>query len=181
MKKISIYLGAIITVIFGSCSSPQYWSNYEADKNYNSYSTYQLEAHEDKFMVGVDHISELRIRNAIELELRGMGLRPSDSPDLLVKYLVKNETKFFTEFCSAYYEDVEGGDICFDRVITYEEGSMVIDFVDLSKSVVIWHGGSVGKGWEEMRNPDKEIRKMVGLLLSEFEKLIEEKGKLATI
>ena len=107
--------------------------------------------------------------NAVLAE-KGMSVR-SDSPDMLAAYHVGVKDKVqVTDWgyrYSDHYWGWGGRDI---DVSNYEEGTLIIDFVDAQTKELVWRGaGSVAL--DSSTDPQKSeelIRKVVGKILSQY-------------
>ena len=174
MSKLKIgSLLIIVTLLFSCQSNLRHWVDYEASSEFNGYGSYSIDEQCSDYNPGVNPINQQRIKNAIEVELRSIGYAKSDDPDLMVKFFVKNETKFFYDQCLPDYDRFQGGKVCIDRVYEYEVGTLVIDLIDVRRNTAVWHGGGEGGSWEKMKNPDAKINTMVKTILSEYKKLVK--------
>ena len=167
--KLSVVVFTLL--LLNSCSSISYWSDLPGDIDYSDYQSYMIDDQCSDYDPGVNPINQQRIKNALELELRAMGFIRSDDPDLNVKFFIKNETKYFYENCANEYDDITGGNQCIERVYSYEEGTLIVDFIDLRNNLAVWHGGARGESWDTVKNPDATIKQMVKQLLKEFKSL----------
>ena len=168
MKK-NIYLFVILlAMILSSCSSVYTWSDQREGVDFYSYQTYMIDEQCSDYNPGINPINQQRIKNAIELELRDLGYMRAENADINVKFLVKNETKFFYENCLRDYSGYRGGEMCIEKVHTYEEGSLVIDLIDIRSNTAIWHGGASGKSWKKIENPQSAISKMVSSIFNQY-------------
>ncbi len=158
-------------MIISSCSRISYWSDHPEGIVYSDYKTYQMDDQCSDYDPGVNPINQIRIKNALEIELRSMGMTPSDDPDLNVKFFVKNETKYFYENCVEEYDRYTGGDQCIEKVHSYQEGTLVIDFFDVRRNLAVWHAGARGEAWDSIDNPDPVIKRMVRDLMKEYRNL----------
>lgn len=159
MKKLLVLL---LAIGFSSCSKVIYISDPLENTDFSVYQTYGTEEHCDE---GISSLNAQRIKNAVEVNLRKNGYTVSNNPDLLVKYFVKNTTKKIVEECSDYYDRWTGGETCRERVVNYEEGSIVIDFIDTHKNTIIWHGAAKGPSFQKLSKPGEDINNMVKKLV----------------
>jgi len=116
----------------------------------------------------VNPIMALRIKNAIDIRLANQGKARSDTPEMKVQFFMKDETKLIYSDCGIDYKQWEGGAICQTRVIEYEEGTIVIDIIDVKKKEIVWHGAAYGPSFNYINNPDKKISEAVNQLLDKF-------------
>ena len=159
--------------IISSCSRITYWSDHPEGIAYGDYQTYQIDEQCSDYDPGVNPINQLRIKNALEIELRSMGMMPSEDPDINVKFFIKNETKYFYENCIEEYDQFTGGGQCVDKVHSYLEGTLVIDFIDVRRNMAVWHAGARGESWDSIDNPDPVIKRMVKDLMMEYLNLVK--------
>jgi len=84
-----------------------------------------------------------RIKNAVNAELKAKGLTlTSNNPDFLIaKHLGKKDQVKVTDWGYSYgrrgYRGTAGG-----SVHQYEEGSLILDFVDAKSKKMIWRGAA---------------------------------------
>ncbi len=161
----------IMIGFYASCSSITYWTDHQEDVDFSDYSTYKIDDQCSDYNPGINPIHQQRIKNAIEIALRDLNYSKSEDADLSIKYFVMNETKYFYEHCLPEYDDVAGGGQCIDKVYTYEEGTLVIDFIDIRRNLAVWHGGANGDSWDNMSNADETINEMVGRIMQEYKEL----------
>ena len=159
-----------------SCSKVTYWSDHTAEIDFGDYQTYMIDEQCSDYNPGINPIHQQRIKNAIEIAFRDMGYIRSKDADINVKFFVKNETKYFYDNCIPEYENIEGGGQCIDKVYTYEEGTLVIDLIDIRKNKAIWHGGARGESWDNLDNADQKISEMVRVIMKEYETLVNSEA-----
>lgn len=169
-----IVFGTII--ILSACSNVYTWSDVTPEANFDNYTSYQIDEQCSDYNPGINPIIQQRIKNAIEIELRAMGYKRSSDADIIVKFYVKNETKFFYENCINDYDGYGGGQVCIDKAYSYEAGTLVIDLFDNKENLAIWHGGASGDSWENLANPDDKINKLVGAILKEYKTTVPTPG-----
>lgn len=161
MKNIILLI--LLGVGISSCSKVIYVSDPLENTDFTIYNTYGTEEHCDE---SISSINMQRIKNSVEVNLRKNGYVVSGNPDILVKYFVKDKTKKIIEECSDYYDRWTGGETCRERVVNYEEGSIVIDFIDTNKNTIIWHGAAKGPSFNKLSDPGKDIDRMVSKLIN---------------
>ena len=159
---------AFITLLLigmGSCSSTQYFSDSLENVDISKYQSYMTE---DNCADDINPIMQLRIKNAIEKNLKNNNYKKDPNADVLVKYFVKNLSKKYVEECRDEYARWEGGKICQERVINYVEGSIVIDIIDTATNTIIWHGAAFGPSWSTIKDPNKKVDEVVNKLLERY-------------
>jgi len=157
----------IISLSITSCASVYYISDHLSTAEKKEFKTYTTEDHCDQ---EISKLQAQRIKNAIDITMRDLGYQRAENGDLLVQYFVKNTTKQFVEECEDDYDRWTGGETCREMVITYEEGSIIIDMIDTDINTIIWHGAARGPSFKAMSKPDQEINRMVSKLLNYFQK-----------
>lgn len=156
-----------IFIILGmlSCNSTQYLSDSLQPVDASKYQTYTME---ENCSDEINPIMQIRIKNALEKNLRKNGYNKKVDADILVKYFVKNLSKKYVEECHEEYARWKGGKMCQERVITYVEGSIVVDIIDTRTNTIIWHGAAYGPSWTTLRDPNKKVTQVVTTLLERY-------------
>ena len=99
---------------------------------------------------------------------RDLGYSQNENGDLLIKYLIKNTSKKFIEECSKEYNRFSGGEFCRERVVTYKEGSLIMDIIDANTNEIVWHGAAYGPSFNDWKDADKKVNEMVGTLFQRY-------------
>ncbi|MFT4533482.1 MAG: hypothetical protein ACJA1A_003192 [Saprospiraceae bacterium] len=165
MNYLKYLLFSIFIIGMSSCSSTQYLTDSLGSVDASQFASYTLE---DNCGDDINPIMQIRIKNAIQKTLRVRNLTNNENANLLVKYFVKNTNKKYVQECRDDYLRWEGGRKCIDRVISYEEGSIVVDMIDTRTNTIIWHGAAYGPSWDRLSDPDKHINGTVSNLLDRF-------------
>jgi hypothetical protein len=182
MKKLEISWIVFSFELLTGCMSVRYVVDRQDVGRHEAYQTYSIEEHCLDITIGVNPINQQRIQNAIEVNLRKYGLQPDkNASDLLVKYFIKNKTIYYNSGCDDYYDTVNGGRQCVERISSYEEGSLIVDVIDQMAQKVIWHGAAVGPTYDKMKDPQKKIDKIVGELLEDFEAFLKSAESYSSI
>lgn len=93
--------------------------------------------------------TQAKIRNAVESHMSQYGFKPcDDKPDLMLHYhvVIKNEVLYVPDWsCGGVFEAPGQYDRC-HRVqpIHYQEGTLIIDFIDAKNGNQVWRGAAVG-------------------------------------
>lgn len=148
-----------------SCSSTQYLVDSLGDYDVTKYQTYTME---DNCTDDINPVMQLRIKNALEQNLREHNYTKASDADLLIKYFVKNVGKKYIEECRDEYTRWEGGEVCQERVVNYVEGSIVVDIIDTKTNSIIWHGAAYGPSWSRISNPNKKVNTVIENLLNKY-------------
>lgn len=174
----TLIAGGLLLVAAGCGTSIQTNYDYDTNANFDQYRTYdwiplpQPEPGSARQAAQRNDLLDKRIKNHVnaQLEERGMTI-DADAPDMLVIYHVGVQDKVqVTDWgyrYSDYYWGWGGREI---DVYNYEEGTLILDFVDASTQNLVWRGaGSVALG--SNTNPEKQdelVRKVVGKIMSKY-------------
>ena len=161
MKK----LISIITLFafLSSCASIEYVSDHLIEDGINGFKTYKIDDYCD---ADINTDIKETIKKSVNKNMADLGYNVSDSPDIIVQYFVKSIPREATiQDCNVDYDQWEGGVVCKDKVITYEEGSMVIDFINNKTQEIIWHGAIRGLSLHEWRISKKQLDEKIAHLL----------------
>ena len=159
----SVFL--ILLIGLASCSSTQYLTDSLGDYDSSKYQTYAME---DNCADDINPVMQLRIKNALEKNLRNHNYKKDSNADILVKYFVKNISKKYIEECREEYARWEGGKLCQERVVNYIEGSIVVDIIDTETNSIIWHGAAYGPSWSRINDPNKKVNTVIKKLLVKY-------------
>lgn len=148
--------------------------DYDQQTDFAALKTYDWMAVPEK--AGMNEFVVQRIKSAVNADLQAKGLILStDNPDFLIAQHTGKENKVqVTDWGYGYgsYGRYRGGYRGSSRVSTYEyeEGSLILDFVDAKSRKLIWRG--TGKADVQYINtPDKSqalIDKAVQKILAKF-------------
>lgn len=168
MKRLWVYIPIILFFTLVQSCAVHTWSDYDTDVTKGDYSTYQMFVHDTDVHFGTNPINKIRIENALNQELRSIGLSLSDDPDLVVKFFVKLDQKQFIETCNNTYNRYEGGDYCIERIVYYDQGTLVVDIIDAKANKIIWHGVAEGAPLDKEKDPQQKINRIVSKLIKEL-------------
>ena len=176
MKAINIFLFLFIIYFTISCSTiynVQY--DYDINVNFARLKTYDwLPIHEE---AGISSLDIKRIRNSVNSQLKTKGLKiTSDNPDFLIVVHVGKEQKLnitnwgygygpYGRYWGGYgygpYGGYWGGYWGPGGVSTYEyeEGSLILDFVDAKSKELVWHGSAKAVVGNE-KTPEERQKKI---------------------
>jgi len=176
MKAINIFLFLFIIYFTISCSTiynVQY--DYDINVNFARLKTYDwLPIHEE---ADISSLDIKRIRNSVNSQLKTKGLKiTSDNPDFLIVVHVGKEQKLnitnwgygygpYGRYWGGYgygpYGGYWGGYWGPGGVSTYEyeEGSLILDFVDAKSKELVWHGSAKAVVGNE-KTPEERQKKI---------------------
>lgn len=167
------YLGAVfltyLMVVLMSCASTyEFTSDTEPNVNFKHFSTYSILHDSHGFEQGTDTLNRRRIDEAIEEEVEKMGYEFSDNPDLQISWFIKVDTKLEQGVYNAYYSKWRSPRAI--DVHEYQEGSLVLDFVDTHTGKIVWHIKVSSKIDDKIKNIDQEIKKVVKEIFKSYKK-----------
>jgi hypothetical protein len=175
MKAYQIMLVLGIVGFAFSCS-PIYDVQYDYDQraDFTGLKTYDWLPVPDK--ADIDSLDVTRIKTAVNAELRAKGLRmSSDHPDLLIAEHLGKKDKVKIRDWGYTYAPVGGywggywgsGGV---SVYEYEEGSLILDFVEAESKKMIWRGVAKAEVNNQATPEEREklIKEAVQKILKNF-------------
>ena len=176
MKAIHAFFVLFLMGFVVSCSTI-YGVQYEYDKqaDFKSLKTYDWMTVPET--ANIDILNVERVKKAVNAELQAKGLMmTSNNPDFLIaEHLGKKDKVQVTNW--GYNYDQYGMDLGPQGVDTYqyEEGSLILDFVDAKSKKMIWRG--VAKA--EINNTDtpEKTEKLINEAVQEILKNFPPKPK----
>ena len=148
--------------------------DYDKQVDFANLKTYDWMQVPEK--AGIDSLSVQRVKKAVNAELQAKGLmKTSDNPDFLIaEHLGKKDKVQVTDWGYGYGPQVGywGGYWGPGGVSTYEyeEGSLILDFVDAKSKKMIWRGAAKAEV-QNIDTPDKSeklINEVVQEILKNF-------------
>jgi len=147
----------ITALIFCGCSSVQVATHYDHTVPFGSYHTYAVEPPKDAHVLSATADSALRASLQQKLAERGIReVSPGANPDLAVVPRVKLEQKYsvrqYTDWgdggygmgtdvrTGVYYGVWSGPPVTYRVVKPYNEGILILDFVDTSNQRLVFRG-----------------------------------------
>jgi hypothetical protein len=137
------------------CSSYSVNQDYDKDADFTSYKTYAwiqqptTAVGDAKTAQRVNTLLDKRIRSAVDAQLtaKGMTLLDSDDADLFIAYHTGIQDKVnVTDWGYSYptrYGGWYGGSSNVD-VTQYEEGTLIVDLIDVASKQLVWRGTATG-------------------------------------
>ena len=168
MKIPLVLVGLTLMMVNLSCSRAIIKADYDQEIDFANYKSFDWMARPQK--KGVDPfventLLEKRIKNAANTELTAKGYQRQTTadPDLMVVYYVGVKGKLDVRaYGYGYWGGFYGPD-----VRQYNEGTLILDFVDPESNELVWRGWYAGaiKG-RAIR--EKEIHRAVRHILEKF-------------
>ena len=171
MKVINIFIVLILMGLAVSCSTT-YGVLYDYDTNVNfaSLKTYDwLPITEN---ANIDSLIIERVKSAVNAELQAKGLMmTSNDPDFLItERLGKIDTVQVTNYGYSYAPHSMYRSPGKTATYEYEEGSLILDFVDAKSKKMIWRGVAKAEV-QNVNTPEKRekrINEAVQKILNNF-------------
>lgn len=158
MKKILLFV--LASILVSSCASLKVTSDYDSSAPFDSYKTYAFT--EQALNLNINELNRNRLINAVEKQLGLKGFTKSETPDVLIDMnLVSKTMQTATAtnsggYYGAGYRYGYGGGFSSTTINydSYEEGTLFVDMIDVSKNQLVWQGRGVGT-----LNPDASASK----------------------
>lgn len=169
MKAIKVMgmLGMLLGMLVISASAQSVQSDYDRSFRFSDLKTFSFATQRRGATDPLrgDSLNDGRIRNGLESQLIANGFRmETEKPDFVIAYYVTTKNKLNVQDYGYGPPRWFGGrDI---RVNQYEEGTLMVDFIDAKNNQVIWRGRA--SGTLEMKGVDKKISKSVEKLIKQY-------------
>lgn len=169
-EKNSVAVRSILVVffIFGlvSCSSLRVKTDYNPDYDFSRLATYNWVPNPKS---GVENsLFEKHFHKIMGEKLAEKGITLSETtPDFLIAYYGNVKSKINVQNWGYRYPGWYGG----VEVYQYDEGTMVVDFVDAKTKELIYRGtvtAEVNRGNMDMKKRQKRITEAVEKILKDF-------------
>jgi len=153
MKAIKVYLSFSVIVILAAlfllgCSTISVNQDYDPAYDFSKLKTFGFIPITEE--AGIDQLNATRLGDAIKANLTAKGYTLSENADFGIALFFTKDTKTNIQSTGAYgygygygyrgYGGMGGS----TYVTQYEEGTLVIDFVDLAKQELVWRGVGTG-------------------------------------
>jgi hypothetical protein len=173
MKTILVVL--LIVVVCLGCSSVSVKSDYDREKDFNAYKTYSwYEKGLPNDVLTKNPLLRKRVVASVDhvLRTKGMTLQESGEGDLVaVVHAGAKERIQVTSYSDyGWYRPWWGGYGGYTDVSYYEEGTLVIDFVDSKEKELAWRGMGTRtiKDYSDQDKMQKVIDETVAKVLEQF-------------
>jgi len=138
------FITLITAILLVRCSTVSVMQDYDPDYDFSKLKTFGfLPIPEDS---GIDQLNANRFGDAIKNEMTAKGYTVSEKADFGVALLFGKQTKTnITSYGYGYgpYWGRYGGASNID-VSQYDEGTLIIDVIDLNKKELVWRGTGTG-------------------------------------
>jgi len=174
----TLIAAGLLLAAVGCGTSIQTNYDYDVNADFKSYGTYnwisqpKAETGSAQQAKQSNDLLDKRIKNNVDAKLKEMGMAlDTNTPDMLVIYHVGIQDKVqVTDWgyrYSDYYWGWGGREI---DVYNYEQGTLVLDFIDASTQNLVWRGAGM-VALDSNTNPQKQdelVRKVVGKIMSKY-------------
>jgi hypothetical protein len=147
-KHILSLMIAIVAIIYAGCSSITVNQDYNTSFDFSKLKTYGFIPITEE--AGIDQLNATRLGDAIKENLNAKGYTLSENADFGIALFFTKESKTSVQSTGGYgygygygyrgYGGMGGG----TYVTQYDEGTLVIDFVDMAKQELVWRGVGTG-------------------------------------
>jgi hypothetical protein len=119
-----------------------------------------------------DPVFKDHVQGAVEKQLaaRGIELRTAGTPDLLIHYHANIRKRIAIDRRDHAYDYCSGAN-CPPETITYEAGTLVLDFIDARTNRLIWRGWAQNSVEDTLHNRDKMARRIDQAVTQMLERL----------
>ena len=169
--RLHAFIIVFLVAVIAGCSGITVSQDYDKDADFSALRTFSWKLDPDTRLDEQSEMSPLvatRIRKAIESELNARSITlDSDSPDFLVDYNIKVESKVSSSnvgttigFGTGGYGHIGGVVISTAPDIRqYDEGTLYIDFYEAEDARLIWRGIS-SQVIDKHEPPDRVTRQI---------------------
>jgi hypothetical protein len=138
------FITLVTAILLVRCSTISVMQDYDPEYDFSKLKTFGfLPIPED---AGIDQLNANRFGDAIKNEMTAKGYTVSENADFGVALLFGKQTKTnITSYGYGYgpYWGRYGGTTNID-VSQYDEGTLVIDVIDMNKKELVWRGTGTG-------------------------------------
>jgi hypothetical protein len=169
-----------VSIIF-TCSCKPYLQvtcNYDHHVNFHQFRTFAICPLEENLQ-SINDLNHDRILNAIKSEMAEKGFGESKTPDLLVSVLIvlidrktyNNEPDFYGHgsiFSPYGFGTGTASGTITPSLMTYKEGSLIVDEIDTKTGVLIWEGIGNSEFDKFLRHSERKIPAVVKSVMAGF-------------
>ena len=170
--------GLTFVVFAMGCSSISTSHDYDPSADFANYKTYAWIQQPTNISGNArqaqsqDPLVRKRIMNSVDMVMAQKGLRMADDYQLLIVFHTGIQDKVqVTDWGYGYgpYRGWYGGGGV--NTYQYQQGTLIIDFVDAESKQLVWRGtaeGVVGEGKTDPEKAQKKIDEIVGKMLKDY-------------
>ena len=166
MKRVCAALLLSVSLALVSCSGITVKSDFDAQADFSRYKTFTWMP---RAKPSVNPLNEKRIVAAVEQQLssKGLQLQSTGAPDFLVVVHTNVKDKIDVDTYGYRYGRYGRRVGTYTTVREYQQGTMVVDFIDAASKELFWRGWAQG----EVSNPDKakeRIDQTIAKILAQY-------------
>lgn len=175
MRRTTLIFLAALAIASAGCATLTYSAHVERGITFTDYVTYDW-GPSDTFPVGDPRLDNNPffkdyVMGAVEKRLQAKGYERvlSGAPDLLVHYHASVNQKVDVYEVDTQYGYCYGN--CQPQIVDFEQGTLVIDLIDVKTSKVVWRGwsqdtmnGVIDNQTRLEKQVDEGVTKMMSLL-----------------
>lgn len=166
MKQVLVaWFVLFIALSVSACGGITVDTDWDHEVDFASYKSFSwMEPGADS--ARVNQLVENRIKNAVIEQMRALGYtEDTANPDVFVTYLASVEAKVDVSTTTyGYWRGSAVGDV---DVYNYNEGTLLLDIIDVAKNQLVWRGTGTGVIGSDAGSQDK-INKAVQQILSRY-------------
>ena len=168
------YTGVLLALLWAmtGCSSMSVKYDFDNEANFESFQTYNWISTQravDPHQFGGNPLNYKRAVQAIERELEAKGIPKDDNnPDFLVAIHGGSQDKVQVStygYSYGYWGGYMG--YPYANVYTYQEGTLIIDFIDAEDHELFWRGWATAV-IDRAEDPARKITEAVGKILAYY-------------
>lgn len=180
MRQLSLVLITGLAVTLLACSSITVQSDYDPEVDFSKYGSYawipEPERENKDSITVTDDLLRQRIERAADAALSAKGMRrvPQQDASLLVTEHVSVKQKLRVNTTNYGYGygrwGYYGGGYTDTQVDQYEQGTLVIDFIDANSKLLVWRG-IAQKRLSKSTTPEeneKRVKQVVDAILAKY-------------
>lgn len=165
----------LVGVVLAGCSSLQTVSDYDKNVDFSKYKTYNFyEKGLEKLRL--NNLDKRRLMAAVETDMNANGFSKSTQPDLLINLVVVARERvdhygpgfygpgFYDGWAMGWGWPYWGGGR--NYVNQYQEGTIIIDFLDPAKKILVWHGRGAGFNLDNFSKREERFQAGVNEILA---------------
>jgi len=163
-----------------ACVTPSVTTDYDPEVDFAQYSTFAWlpeESPPGTSRLGDSELMRRRVKRALTVQLLAKGIREAGdaAPDLLVGYHLGLERRLDVRTIEHFYTTPGRWHARYsvpETVVTeYDQGTVIIDFVDASEKRLVWRGVGTTVVPESLSSPEKRdalVREVVAAILAGY-------------
>lgn len=169
MKYFNTFICFCVLFFIVGCSGIKIRHDYAPNTNFSDYKSFSWYSPLEN--TGIDTINMDRIQNSVNTQLTANGYTLNkDNPDFLIAVHFSTKEKIQVRDTSVGVRYKRSYMSTGVSTTQYEEGTLVLDFIDAKSETLIWRGSAKGK-LKDQKTPEKRakgIDKVILKILKNF-------------